>query len=855
MKEYSKDKLLNIVKAMQFENKKITTEEIAHQAQLSRSVTSNYLSQLWKEGRLEKIETRPVYWKVSHNGDKNNFEKVFQKFVGYKQSHQNEIQKCIQAVKYPTNGLPLILFGSSGTGKSFLSQLIFEYAKREKVISEKGQLVILNCANYANNPELLSSVLFGYEKGAYTGAEVARQGMLEKANGGFLFLDEVHRLSGENQEKLFTYMDSGYYSRLGSSLNDQKSNARLIFATTESVNSIFLTTFLRRIPSSIHLKDFSQRPLDERYHIVEQLLKKEAQKLKLEIVMQKEAVSALCHTSFAGNIGTLKNIIKLCCAEAFTQKKDKELVIDQTNLSNKLAVKINTSKGIPAIYTGRSNLMIDREQTIKEIESLVKDFLAQKRTLKELINGIQSEFKKQGINYSGSREYENFLFQWQNFFHASYGLNLEKEEIKTVFYLYDLLKEGANLNIDEESLLSSTEERSFYLTSKFFKLFLNIDHKNQFFLSVISSLYLINQMEKIEIFGLLVAHGSSTATSIRNLVNNLCNTFVFEAFNLPFETTSDDIAQKVLVYLSCFKLNNKKVVLMIDMGSLSQLYSTISKKTNGDVLVIDNLSTTTALDMGLKITSKMNFEKIIQEISKDYQINIQYYEGLSFRKNIIVSCVSGVGIAEKMTEIFEKYISTDKLDILTLDYLELEKRLEQTPQDLADNIAIFSTTDTDFCRTKDQIQWINIYHFFDEGFSDEIYPLLSKFISKEDYLLLTNELFRMFSLEGIAERLVFLKPEAIFDEIEDVIKNYELYYKLTFDHVVKINLYMHIAFMIERILVKKSKNIGQKEIVKVKYKAFREISKKIFDPIEQKFNIIINDYEISMLYELMKQYI
>lgn len=56
----------------------------------------------------------------------------------------------------------------------------------------------MNCADYANNPELVSSMLFGYVKGAYTGADEAKDGLLKQANGGYLFLDEVHRLSSEN---------------------------------------------------------------------------------------------------------------------------------------------------------------------------------------------------------------------------------------------------------------------------------------------------------------------------------------------------------------------------------------------------------------------------------------------------------------------------------------------------------------------------------------------------------------------------------------------------------------------------------------------------------------------------------
>ena len=86
-----------------------------------------------------------------------------------------------------------------------MASLIYEYAIHKKVIDESAPFVTFNCADYANNPELLSANLFGYKKGAFTGAEKDTIGLIEAADGGYLFLDEVHRLSPEGQEKLFLF--------------------------------------------------------------------------------------------------------------------------------------------------------------------------------------------------------------------------------------------------------------------------------------------------------------------------------------------------------------------------------------------------------------------------------------------------------------------------------------------------------------------------------------------------------------------------------------------------------------------------------------------------------------------------
>jgi Sigma-54 interaction domain. len=74
------------------------------------------------------------------------------------------------------------------------------------MMTKESPFIVFNCADYADNPQLLMSQLFGYVKGAFTGAESSKAGLVEKADGGILFLDEVHRLPSEGQEILFFYL-------------------------------------------------------------------------------------------------------------------------------------------------------------------------------------------------------------------------------------------------------------------------------------------------------------------------------------------------------------------------------------------------------------------------------------------------------------------------------------------------------------------------------------------------------------------------------------------------------------------------------------------------------------------------
>ncbi len=111
------------------------------------------------------------------------------------------------------------------------------------------------------------------QKGAYTGAAQDSPGLIAKADGGILFLDEIHRLPPEGQEMLFTFIDKGIYRPLGESAQVHEASVQIIGATTESSES-FLSTFNRRIPMAITLPNLASRSLDERYEIISLLSNK-----------------------------------------------------------------------------------------------------------------------------------------------------------------------------------------------------------------------------------------------------------------------------------------------------------------------------------------------------------------------------------------------------------------------------------------------------------------------------------------------------------------------------------------------------------------------------------------------------
>lgn len=102
----------------------------------------------------------------------------------------------------------VLLRGETGTGKNLVARIIHHIGPRNK-----GRFLEINCAAVPDN--LLEAELFGYEKGAFTDARQAKPGLLEQADGGTVFLDEIDSLSPALQAKLLSFLETRTFRRLG----------------------------------------------------------------------------------------------------------------------------------------------------------------------------------------------------------------------------------------------------------------------------------------------------------------------------------------------------------------------------------------------------------------------------------------------------------------------------------------------------------------------------------------------------------------------------------------------------------------------------------------------------------------
>jgi len=215
------------------------------------------------------------------------------------------IEKLIQAA--PTE-LNVLITGETGTGKEVFAKAIHGLSNRKNM-----PFVSVNCAAIPEN--LLEAELFGNEKGAYTGAVEQRIGFFETANRGTIFLDEIGEMPLLTQVKLLRVLESGEYSRLGSSVV-RKVDVRVVAATNRDLEyevqkgNFRQDLFFRLKSVHLILPPLREHPTDIPL-LIDYYAKNTAKKLNIEYEgIDRDALSIMQSLPWPGNIRELRNLIE-----------------------------------------------------------------------------------------------------------------------------------------------------------------------------------------------------------------------------------------------------------------------------------------------------------------------------------------------------------------------------------------------------------------------------------------------------------------------------------------------------------------------------------------------------------------
>jgi transcriptional regulator with PAS, ATPase and Fis domain len=204
-----------------------------------------------------------------------------------------------------------MISGESGTGKEMIAQFIHKHSRRTN-----RKLVPINCAALPDN--LLESEMFGYRKGAFTGADRDKPGLLEVANGGTLFLDELTEMTMPLQAKLLRVLQDGVVRRLGSETQDAVVDVRFISATNRDPQEAVQQGLLREdLFYRLRVVPIKLPPLRKRLEdiplLAEFFLKRSWERHRHSgppPALTPETVTFLQSRPWRGNVRELQNVIE-----------------------------------------------------------------------------------------------------------------------------------------------------------------------------------------------------------------------------------------------------------------------------------------------------------------------------------------------------------------------------------------------------------------------------------------------------------------------------------------------------------------------------------------------------------------
>ncbi len=298
----------------------------------------------------------------------------------------SQIKQVLNQVKIiaPTN-MTVIVQGSSGTGKELVANLIHQESRRKD-----KSFIAIDCG--AIPETLVESELFGYEKGAFTGADDRKEGKFEQANGGTLFLDEITNLPNSAQAKLLRVIQERKLQHLGGR-NDIRVDVRIIIASNVNLSEAVVAgrlrddLFHRLNEFQINLPLLWERK-DDIPTLTKCFLNEANQDLNKKVDgISGEAMKMLFNYHWPGNIRELKNVIKkavlLCDSNLIGQE---HILLNQTN--DNYGVRVNNYGSFKDIS---SQLDLEKGASLQEIT---------KKTIRQL----EQDVIKQALVKSGGNK-------------------------------------------------------------------------------------------------------------------------------------------------------------------------------------------------------------------------------------------------------------------------------------------------------------------------------------------------------------------------------------------------------------------------------------------------------------------
>ena len=671
---------------------KITTRFLSEKLKMQRTNISSILNQLVNEGKLVKYNGRPVLYQLADENTSGNGD-VFEQLVGYDSSLKEAIASAKAAVLYPEGNPTILITAKHGSGVSHFAKTVFRFAQASGKLKTRAPWILWDCKTLFNDQDKFQEIFLGDHE---------KEGILKKASGGMLILENIDVVSERNLDWLLAFLRGEKIQGQDEWPWQKDYHCITIFSTMKDTNEMLLNLLRGQMDFRISLPSLEERSIEERFLILQKFFKEEAKAMDRMIEVDTSILHALLLYEVTDDIKGLKNDIHTGCANSYVRSYNTEkktivlLMSDFPNYVRKGIMYYRSYKNeIDEMikngckYTFYKNQMLRDNKTAKKdiyqsIDARKRDLERHALTEEEInmavSNQLESEFEEyfkqlcervDSIDTLNKMVSEKLISLTRKFLlKAAEQLSCEfSKEIFCGICLHVnscLIKVSKKQRISNEEIarLLSKYPMHYELVKEFqvelgkeFNVKLNVDDLIFLLMFLLEAKKDVNESKVVT---LIAMHGSHAASSIAAVVNVLSDDSNVQAFDMDLDKNVrivyEELKEKII------KIDQGKGILLIyDMGSIHTMAESIAQETKIAIRCAEVPITL----VGIAGSSKAAEMKTLDEVADYLQDNfsgLQYFRAkpmpemkpeIEKNEEIIEQMMEESSQEESINEVFE----------------------------------------------------------------------------------------------------------------------------------------------------------------------------------------------------------
>ena len=819
---------------------RFSTATIASELNISRNLASQYLNDFVREGVVVKVGARPVLYfhragferyfqRQLKKGEYASFAELFdelgihdepnfERAIGHDRSLGTCVTQLKAAVKYPPSGLPVLMVGESGTGKTTLARLAHLYGIDEGVIDAAAEFAPVDCSLYVSDDE-------GFRR-AFIG-DGSAPGLASSEDGGVVYLKHLERLPHASQEVVISWLHS-LDSMTRGGISGAARTPRLIVSVPPDADPELRERLAHLIPIVVSVPALRDRTEDERTDLIMHFLRFEGRRVGANVAISRGALRHLMEADFRDNIDGLRACIRNCCAESYLDHNGERLIIRNWSLPSSVlgssAAQEDDDKLVSGDKVDRSGSYVgDRLlRYFSEVESAWEAYRSGESQFKDFVSSatatmeLYQDFLSFERHVTGARvaTYESVLSGVVEAVNSSYNIEISRKCARVLAQSLSLRVwdgiGGASWRQQESGTFSATYEtlvRAYKVAAAVtaqveagvrsaLGLELDAASRVMLFLEINE---VVESSEGRSCLGVVICHGYSTATSIADAANRLLHRRVYEAVDLTYDDSLQDLVAPLGRLLGKYA-HCRTVVLLVDTGSLADVDRYLSGMTDADLYVVSNVSTGLALEVGASIAANEDLRPVLDACTDACAPRYRVITGTRGEGAIVFCSETGPDAADKVRRLFESSLPREtSVQLVTGDYADLARNgADSLLLSRYDVRAIVGTVDPGI----EGVPFVPLDELLFEGSSEQIDRALAADLGREGIRELHANLLKNLTLSNVIESITILNPEALFAEVDRAIRRLEEHSAEKITARMTTGLYVHLCCLVERLVTR-----------------------------------------------------